>query len=246
MRETHNEATRLEQSIATHKDNIKGYNKAIDHVESHNAEYSRDMTQDVVAAYRKAYGVSDREAGQAVLAGTEDAQKIFRQISSAKADEILQQVRNTGKEFDNSNPAGEFMQQNANAINDKPGSAGGAVDGFARQQGMIGTDAAKQTITESGNNLKKGHDSTFNQSLAGINKAKYETMEEQAKRQANIDEYEANRIGKGLFGTLNNTVDGVGRPASEGQRVNVTRPGADNDFDPESARKLVDTFKPDS
>jgi len=105
--------------------------------------------------------------------------------------------------------------------------------------------AAGQAIMESGDKLKREHDSTFNQSLAGINKAKYQTMEEQAKRQTNIDEHEANRIGKGVFGTLNHNVSGVGRPESEGQKANVVRPATDDEFNSESARKLVDTFKPD-
>jgi hypothetical protein len=212
MRETHNEATRLEQSISTHKDNIQGYNKAIDHVQNHNAEYSKDMTQDVINAYKKTYGVGDREAGLAVLDGDASAQRIFRQISGVKANDILQQVRSAGAELKSSNNVSEFLNKNQDAVQNNVGNSDGAVSKFAQEKGMTHESTVVNDINKTGENLKEDHSRKLQQKTDGYQGARNTNQLNQQSRQAEIDQLEKNRIGKGYLGTLGGNINGVGRP----------------------------------
>ena len=262
MRETHNESTRLEKSITTHKDNIEGYNKAIDHVENHNAEYSKDMTQDVINAYKAHYGVSDREASKAVLDGKDSAQKLFRQISGAKANNILQQVRTTGAELNTSNNVSDFINKNQDAVQNNVGSDGGAVSKFASDQGMTGADVVTNNINKTGDELKTAHERKLEEKTSGYKDAQITNAKTREERGGEIKKLEDDRIGKGRVSkaiavigdkvTLGNSGSSIGRPSPESPQnkedlgPKVVRPETDfTSADISDAREVINEFNPD-
>lgn len=252
MRETHNEATRLEQSISTHKDNIQGYNKAIDHVENHNAEYSKDMTQDVINAYKKSYGVGDREASRTVLNGEDSAQKIFRQISGDKANNILQQVRSAGTELNSSNNVSDFMNRNQDAVQNNVGSSDGAVSKFAQDKGMKSENEVTKGIIQTGDNLKEDHERKLQQKSDSYKDASIANTNKQETRRKEIDKLEEDRIGNGVITTLGGTLDGLGRPSPTGSQEEasgpkVIRPGVEfTPGDVGDTRGLIQEFNPNN
>lgn len=244
------------------KDNIQGYNKAIDHVENHNAEYSKDMTQDVINAYKKSYGVGDREASRTVLNGEDSAQKIFRQISGDKANNILQQVRSAGTELNSSNNVSDFMNRNQDAVQNNVGSSDGEVSKFAQDKGMKSENEVTKGIIQTGDNLKEDHERKLQQKSYSYKDASIANTNKQETRRKEIDKLEEDRIGKGMASkviagagnvvSLGNSGWGIGRPSpTESQEEvsgpRVIRPGAEfTSEDASDTKGLIKEFNPNN
>jgi hypothetical protein len=192
-------------------------------VKNNNAEFNKDMTQEVIHAYKETYGVSDQEAGKAVLNGDANAQKVFRQISGEKADAVLQQIKQTESSLNNSNSTDEFMQKNEHEVNKKPGAAGGEVDRFKQDNGMMPEADVVRLLNESkvtmGKTVKdnKNFTSDMYEDAQDINKFKLKN------RKSDIAKLEDDRMGNGViskfiggaanFLTLGNAGGGIGRPS---------------------------------
>lgn len=89
MNESFSETTRLENSVGVHKDNLDAKNQTLDYSKSNSSDFNKDMTQDVIEAYKKQYGTSDSDAAKAVLSGSPVAKGVWRQISTNNANELL-------------------------------------------------------------------------------------------------------------------------------------------------------------
>ncbi len=225
IRESYNETTRLEKSISTHKDNIDGYNKALDYTQSHGSEFSKDMTQDVINAYKKQYGSSDSDAAKEVLSGSDSAKQVFRQISSAKANEVLQQVTTGANAINSSDPVSTFGEQHKNEVNSKPGTST-AFSEFTDKNGIPDAKNTDTTIKETGAKLQEKTKQNQNDAHKQIETAKSEGKTIEDQRRKELDNFEANRFGNDqLSKTLEllsyNPVTGksnitpVGRPSDQ-------------------------------
>lgn len=216
IRESYNETQRLERSVSAHKDNIDAYNKALDYTHTHGSEFSKDVTQDVIDAYRDQYGVSDAGAADSVLNGSHRAKEVFNNLSRVKANEVLSQVRATGRKIESSDIVGDFAERQKDIINTNPSGEGGAVASFAEQNNMKGKGEANEEINAERNRLQNKHSDKFFNNIEKIEHAKTYNENLQADRQDQINKHEENRIGSGWVGTLGRTINGVGRPP-EGQ-----------------------------
>ena len=201
--------------------------------------------------------MGDRTAARAVLDGGADAQRIFRKISNAKANDVLQQVRSTGADLRNSNPIDEFMKQNENAVNNKPGEQGGVVDSFAKKHGMTELEQARSSIEQSGNKLASSHTQKTGDASSQYQNARQENLTKQQSRKANIEKLEEDRIGNGSVGTAWGLLDGVGRSPDNSSAKNmegdtklpskVIRPTTEmTSKDLADTKKLMEEFKPNS
>lgn len=263
VRETHNESTRLEENMSVHKDRVDAYSQAQDYNKTNSADYSKDMTQDVINAYKAHYGVSDREASKAALDGKDSAQKIFRKISGAKANNILQQVRSTGAELNASNNVSDFINKNQDAVQNNVGSDWGAVSKFANEQGMTSEDVVTNNINKTGEELKTGHERKVATTTSGYNDAQITSTKTQEERKDKIQKLEDDRIGKGITSkviagvsnavTLGNSGSNIGRPSPELPQnkedlgSKVIRPETEfTAADVSNARGVINEFNPDS
>jgi TraG-like protein, N-terminal region len=267
-RESYNETTRLEQTMSAHKDKIDGYNKALDHVQSHGSEFSKDVTQDVLNAYKNQYGTSDSTAAKEVLSGSNSAKQVFRQISGAKANEVLQQVTAGANFINSSDPVSTFGEQHKNEVNSKPGGEGGVVVTFAKENDMTDKTAVNKQIEDTGAELKNTHGKKLSEKKVTFTDARDSNQKEQEDRQENINVFDKDRIGNGItskiigglgnIATLGNAGWGIGRNTShstqtipeqisslDGNQVVKPPSGAQN-FSPEAARSLIQEFKPDN
>ena len=150
MSKIDNNNRRLEKSIAAHKDKTDRYHNSIDHVRNNSLEYRKDMTQDVVGAYKKQYNVGDREAAREVLSGSQRSQDVFHQLSGEKANEILQRV-NAGREgIDNSTKVSDFHNRNKEKL-DSFGANNSALDDFKAKHQMSDQSHAQQRLDDAKN-----------------------------------------------------------------------------------------------
>jgi len=254
--------------MSTHKDKIDGYNKALDHVQSHGSEFSKDVTQDVLNAYKNQYGTSDSTAAKEVLSGSNSAKQVFRQISGAKANEVLQQVTAGANSINSSDPVSTFGEQHKNDVNSKPGGEGGVVATFAKENDMTDKTAVNKQIEDTGAELKNTHGKKLSEKKVTFTDARDSNQKEQEDRQENINVFDKDRIGNGItskiigglgnIATLGNAGWGIGRNTShstqtipeqisslDGNQVVKPPSGAQN-FSPEAARSLIQEFKPDN
>jgi hypothetical protein len=267
MNESFSETTRLENSVGVHKDNLEAKNQALDYSKSNSSDFNKDMTQEVIEAYKKQYGASDAMAAKEVLSGSPAAKAVWKQISTNNANELLQQVRAGGASIDKSTSVNDFKEENKEAINKNPGGNGSCVKKFANTNGIQNKDEAEQDIAEIKQNLKGTHDTKVNETSEDIGVRKMVMTKEETQWQDNIKNHDENRIGNGMLGTLMGNVQGVGRPSTQtipefdpimnyygssekissldGNRVVNPSNGA-QDFSPEAARSLIQEFKPDN
>ena len=172
MNESFSETTRLENSVGVHKDNLDAKNQALDYSKSNSSDFNKDMTQDVIEAYKKQYGASDTTAAKEVLSGSPAAKAVWKQISTNNANELLQQVRAGGAAIDRSTSVNDFKEESKGAINKNPGGEGGAVQQFANNKGIQNKEEATKNIAETRDNLQKTHDTKVNETSKdiGLNK----------------------------------------------------------------------------
>ncbi|BBJ32482.1 hypothetical protein RAS_p780 (plasmid) [Rickettsia asiatica] len=211
IRESYQQAERLENSISTHKNNIDSHNQGINHTRSNSANFDKDMYQDVLNAYQNRYGGTAIEAQREVAAGTYRARKaVFRDISGSAAQRNLQEIQGVGSNIASSNNVDNFVQNHQLDNN-----IGSKRDEFARDHG-IRTDAEviSGEITTKGDNLKAQHDTRYNDNLSQYDDSHQHISDQQYAKQLQINQYEEDRIGKGKFGTVFGATDGVGRPSS--------------------------------
>ncbi len=207
IRESYQQAQRLENSISTHKNNIDSHNQGISHTRSNSANFDKDMYQDVLNAYQNRYGGAAIDAQREVAAGTYRAREIFRDISGAAAQRNLQEIQGAGSNIASSNNVDNFVQNHQLDNN-----IGSKRDEFARDHG-IKTDAEviSGEITTQGDNLKAQHDTRYHGNLSQYDDSHQYISDQQYTKQLQINQYEEDRIGKGAGTVL---VNGVGRPSS--------------------------------
>jgi hypothetical protein len=215
MNESYSETTRLENSIGVHKDNIEARNQALDYSKSNNSDFNKDMTQEVIEAYKKQYGASDSDAAKAVLSGSPAAKGVWRQISTNNANELLQQVRAGGDAIEGSTSVNDFKEANQGAINKTPGSDGGIVQQFANNNGMADQSETTRTIDQTKDKLEQTHNTKVNDNNEDIGVSKDTITKEEGTWKDNIKNHEENRIGKGRAGTLWGSIEGVGRSTTQ-------------------------------
>ena len=226
MNESFSETTRLENSVGVHKDNLDARNQALDYSKSNSSDFNKDMTQDVIEAYKKQYGASDAMAAKEVLSGSPTAKAVWKQISTNNANELLQQVRASGATIDKSTSIDDFKEENKGAINKNPGGDGGSVNKFANNNGMQNKDKAAQDIEETKINLKGTHDTKVNETSEDIGLKKMVMTKDEALCQDNMKNHDKNRIGndrlsKALEVLSYNPITGksnitpVGRPSEQ-------------------------------
>ena len=266
MNESFSKTTRLENSIGVHKDNLDARNQALDYSKSNSSDFNKDMTQEVIEAYKKQYGASDSTAAKEVLSGSPAAKAVWRQISTNNANELLQQVRAGGAAIDKSTSIDDFNEANKGAINKNPGGDGSAVQQFANNNGIESKEKAEKDIVETRDNLQKTHGNKTNEAREDIGLKKIIMTKEETGWRDNIKNHEENRIGNGKLGTLMGNVQGVGRPNTQtmpefepimsyygsSEKISsldgnrVVNPSGAQDFSPEAARSLIHEFKPDN
>ena len=215
MRESYNETQRLEQNVSAHKDNVEAYNQALDYNHTQGSEFSQDVTQDVIDAYRNQYKVSDADAAKAVLNGSSKARAVFNNLSRHKANQVLSQVRATGHRINSQDMAGEFAKEHENTINKNTGGEGGVVDAFAKENNMTNNREATQKINDEQKRLKQKHDDTYSDQASQYEDANSYNEDVEYTRSKQIEKLEKDRIGNGLVGTLGGSIDGVGRKKEE-------------------------------
>ena len=226
MNESFSETTRLENSIGLHKDNIDARNQALDYSKSNSSDFNKDMTQDVIEAYKKQYGASDATAAKEVLSGTPAAKVVWKQISTNNANELLQQVRAGGAAIEKSTSISDFKEENKGAINKNPGGEGGVVKNFAADNGMENRNETEQDIAVTKQNLENIHSNKANEIKGDIDLKKMVITKEEALWGDNIKNHEENRMGNdGLSNILEvvsyNPVTGksnitpIGRPSEQ-------------------------------
>lgn len=229
IRESYQETQRLEHLIAAHKDKIDSYNKAIDYTNSHSSEFSKDMYQDVVDYYQAKYGGSARQAQEAVSSGTARAQAIHRELTANDAQAIFNKISKKGDAIITSNIVDNLVQDNR--INSDIGERR---DDFAKDNNIrTDRDNATHEINNKGKEIEELHTEKYNQNEDEYKNTKLINTYKQTARQAQIDQYEEDRIGKGRIGTGFGLVDGVGRPS---------QPQGDLDFEP--IARLYDPVRP--
>jgi ABC-type glycerol-3-phosphate transport system permease component len=207
IHETYQKTEMLEKSVSTHKDKIDSYNKAIDYTKSHSGEYSKDRFQDVVDAYQNKYGGSSRQAYEAVSSGSDKARAVFRELTANPAQEILGKITNKGNEIKSSNNVNDFEKKNQ--INNK---IGGERDKFAKDNGIRGEEEVNNKISRQQQHLETMHDARYERNSNDYEKVKQTNTDKKTDMQDQIDEHEANRIGRGKAGTAFGLINGVGRP----------------------------------
>lgn len=226
MNESFSETKRLEDSIGVHKDNIDARNQALDYSKSNSSDFNKDMTQDVIEAYKKQYGTSDSDAAKEVLSGSPAAKSVWRQISTNNANELLQQVRAGGDAIERSTSVNDFKEANHEAINKNPGGDGSAVKQFIADNGMENKDKTVQDIRKTKENLENIHSNRANEIKGDIDLKKMIITKEEALWGDNIKNHEKNKIGndplsKALDVLSYNPVTGksnitpVGRPSEQ-------------------------------
>ena len=208
IRETYQETQRLEQSMSAHQDKIDGYHKAMDYTQSHSSEYSKDMYQDVVDAYQQKYGGSAREAQEAVSSGSHAAKRVFRELTSGKAQEVMGAINRKGGNIQSSNNVDDFVKNNQinNDIGEKRNN-------FAKANNIrMDQNNIEQEISDKGKDIKDQHTKKYDHNQDEYEEREQINTEKQVARKQEIDKYEADRMGKGIIGTGFGQVDGVGRP----------------------------------
>jgi len=223
IRESYNETTRLEKAISTHKDNIDGYNKALDYTQSHGSEFSKDMTQDVINAYKKQHGSSDSTAAKEVLSGSDSAKQAFRQISGAKANEVLQQVIAGADSINSSDPVSTFGEQHKNEVNNKPGTST-EFSQFTDKNGIPDPEKTDTKIKETGAKLQEKTTQNQNDAQDNIGIAESKGQNAARQREGSLVKLKEDSIGNGItsktIGGLGNIVAlgnagwGIGSPTS--------------------------------
>ncbi|MGX6960902.1 MAG: conjugal transfer protein TraG N-terminal domain-containing protein [Rickettsia endosymbiont of Pentastiridius leporinus] len=208
LRESYQQAERLENSISAHKNNIDSHHQGISHTRNNSANFDKDMYQDVLNAYQNRYGGTAIDAQREVAAGTYKARAIFRDISGAAAQRNLQEIQGAGSNIASSNNIDNFVQNHQLENN-----IGSKRDEFARDHG-IRTDAEviSGEITTKGDNIKAQHATRYNDNLGQYADSHQHISDQQYAKQLQINQYEEDRIGKGGFSQK--VMDGVGRPSS--------------------------------
>ncbi|KHO02143.1 hypothetical protein JS61_07920 (plasmid) [Rickettsia felis] len=219
IRESYQQAERLENSISTHKNNIDSHNQGISHTRNNSANFDKDMYQDVLNAYQNRYGGTAIDAQREVAAGTYKARAVFRDISGVAAQRNLQEIQGAGSNIASSNNVDNFVHNHQLDNN-----IGSKRDEFARDHG-IRTDAAVVSgeIATKGDNLKVQHDTRYNDNLSQYDDAHQNISDQQYAKQLQINKYEEDRMGKGKFGTVDGFVDGVGRPQQQPYKAKVVK-----------------------
>lgn len=251
IRESYQQAERLENSISTHKNNIDSHNQGISHTRNNSANFDKDMYQDVLNAYQNRYGGTAIEAQREVAAGTYRARAIFRDISGAAAQRNLQEIQGAGSNIASSNNVDNFVQDHQLENN-----IGNKRDAFARDHG-IRTDAEviSGEISTKGDNIKAQHDTRYNDNLNQYDDSHQHISDQQYAKQLQINQYEEDRMGKGKFGTVGGFIDGVGRPSSHNldsrnkkqyepkeQQVVAQYTDPHKPFDKDEAQALMDSI----
>lgn len=246
IRESYQQAERLENSISTHKNNIDSHNQGISHTRNNSANFDKDMYQDVLNAYQNRYGGTAIEAQKEVAAGTHKARAIFRDISGAAAQRNLQEIQRAGSNIANSNNVDSFVQNHQLENN-----IGSKRDEFAREHG-IRTDAEviSGEISTKGDNLKAQHDTRYNDNLNQYDDSHQHISNQQYAKQLQINQYEKDRIGKGTIGTAGGSVEGVGRSLPykaqmikhKEQQVAEQYTNPHKPFDKDEAQALMDSI----
>ena len=208
VREAHNATKRLEESMSAHKSNIDSYNKKIDYVESHNNEFNRDMTQEVIEGYKQKYNVGDRAAAQEVLSGSSKAQGVFRELSSRKIMEAKGDIFVGNTNIAASTNVSDLKQEQIGEINTTPGEAS---EKFAKAQGMKDRKVVEHEVENQQAHLKDRH--ATQQMQVDFNHAatKDDIAYKEGERQDNHKRYDSNRIGGG-DGLAKDLGINIGRP----------------------------------
>ena len=153
IKESYNTTKSLRSEIAAHKSKIDSYNKKIDCVESNSGEFSLDMTQEVIEAYKDRYPKSgDNTAGAAVLKGTPEARQVFRDLMFAKViGGAMSEIQAGKADIDNSNNVDALHKEQAGKINTTPGEA---TQQFVKDNGMPDQTTAEQQVKTQKDMLK--------------------------------------------------------------------------------------------
>ncbi|MGU9987401.1 MULTISPECIES: hypothetical protein [unclassified Rickettsia] len=249
IRESYQQAERLENSISTHKNNIDSHNQGISHTRNNSVNFDKDMYQDVLNAYQNRYGGTAIDAQREVAAGTYKARAIFRDISGAAAQRNLQEIQGAGNNIASSNNVDNFVQNHQLENN-----IGSKRDEFARDH-SIRTDAEviSGEIATKGDNIKAQHDTRYNDNLSQYADSHQHISDQQYAKQLQINQYEEDRIGKGGFSQK--VMDGVGRPSSHNlnspnkkqyepkeQQVVAQYTDPHKPFDKDAAQALMDSI----
>lgn len=155
IRESYNQTKRLEEQVSAHQSNIDSYNKKIDYVESHNNEFNRDMTQEVIEGYKQKYNVGDTTAAKEVLSGSAKAQGVFRELSSAKVMGVIGEIQDGSTKISSSPNVENLKSEKAGEINTTPGEAS---EKFAEDNGMRDRKTAEIQVDNKEAHLKTAHE----------------------------------------------------------------------------------------
>ena len=198
IRETYQETQRLEQSISTHQDKIDSYNKAMDYTKSHSSEFSKDMYQSVADAYQNKHGGSSRQAHEAVSSGTDKARTVFKELTAADSQDLLSTINKQGEVITSSDNVASFAEHHHidNAIGEQR-------DSFAAAHNIRNdADNVAQELNAKGQEIRDAYSAKHSANEDTYKQTETANQDKQVVRQGQVDQYETDRIGKGVITTV--------------------------------------------
>ena len=214
MHETYEETQRAEKQLSQRHENIDTYQKAIDHSKTTGASTSKDMYPDVLETHAKQSGKSIIDARKDVEARTPEVRRVFNQLAQGEASQVLGQIH-AGKEALNRPKAQETLDSTSKQYDRNIDSnVGGTIDKVASGKGF-NQDYIKQDVVSMGEINKQ----QFEHKQEKVDR-KYSDIHDANRLQQNqmrvtVNKNEEDRMGKGRFGTLWGSIEGVGRPKEE-------------------------------
>lgn len=222
-RSAYNESTRLEESIAGHKDEIQAWSNVREQTEVNGSESRKEMFPEVVKGLRERYGYDRSQAWKAASQRTPEAQSVFKDLTNQKALSMKAELQAGRDQVASTTVTGDIRSEETQ-LNKNPGQSA-IVQGFKGEHNMTSGSEVERQVADQAERLQGSFYDKYDSNIGSYEDAEIGLKAKQEQKRAHIDKLEEDRIGKGDFAkgigyavdfaTFRNSGEHIGRPPEE-------------------------------
>ena len=224
VRSSHEKQIALEQQLSKRQESLANWHQAKTVVDSQGASSSRDMYQEVADGIKRDYGVDAKTAQRMADQRSPEAQKVWQKLQNE--DHYVANLVNSigrGKSAVSGEGAAQqmagFTSDNQDKVNRDPA---GQIKQSINNDDNFNPEAIRNNLTKTEVRLKAEFDRMNTENAVQHINVKQDHANETSRVQNKVDNYEKDRIGRGVIAktggkvlntvTLGNAGDNIGAP----------------------------------